>query len=131
MADSELAPTAPEFFVPDVAKAARFYVDVLGFKAHRVDPDFAVLGLGESIVMLADERMYGAMGGSTGGPRGAFVDIRIIVPDVDAVYRTCVELGASVVHDIADRPYGLRDFIIRDPNGFRLRFASPIFHSGH
>ena len=127
MADSELAPTAPEFFVPDVAEAVRFYVDVLGFQAHRVEPTFALLGLGESIVMLADERLYGAMGGATEGPRGAFVDIRIVVPDVDAVYRTCVDRGVTVVHDIADRHYGLRDFIVRDLNGFRLRFASPIF----
>lgn len=123
---SELAPTAPEFFVPDVSEAARFYVEALGFQPIRVEFAFAVLRLGDSIVMLADQQMYGGMGGSAAPERGAFVDIRIIVPDVDAVYDRCVERGVMVVHEIADRPYGLRDFIVRDLNGFRLRFASTV-----
>ncbi len=124
--DRELAPVAPEFFVPDVAASVRFYVEQLGFRPHRVEPDFAVLALGESIIMLADQRMYGAMGGAAAVERGAFVDIRFVVPDVDAVHRRCFERGVTIVHDIADRPYGLRDFIIRDSDGFRLRFASPL-----
>jgi uncharacterized glyoxalase superfamily protein PhnB len=114
-------------FVPDVRKAARFYVETLGFEELRADADFAIVILGEAVVMLADERMYGTMGGGTAGTtRGAHLDIRIVVPDVDAVHRRCVEAGVPIVHEIADRPYGLRDFIIRDPNGFRLRFASPL-----
>jgi uncharacterized glyoxalase superfamily protein PhnB len=77
--------------------------------------------------MLADQRMYADMGGSeTAAHRGAFIDVRIVVEDVDALYTRCVEASVPIVHDIADRPYGLRDFIIRDPNGFRLRFAAPL-----
>jgi hypothetical protein len=49
-----------------------------------------------------------------------------MVPDVDVVY-TCVrEAELKVLHDIGDCEYGLRDFIVRDLNGFRLRFASPL-----
>lgn len=33
--------------------------------------------------------------------------------------------GTRIALDIGDRYYGLRDFIIEDPNGYRLRFASP------
>jgi hypothetical protein len=32
----------------------------------------------------------------------------------------------SMALDIGDRPYGLRDFIVRDLNGYRLRFAAPL-----
>jgi hypothetical protein len=32
----------------------------------------------------------------------------------------------EIVHEIADRYYGLRDFVISDLNGFRLRFASSL-----
>jgi uncharacterized glyoxalase superfamily protein PhnB len=123
----ELAPVAPELFVHNVPAAVRFYTETLGFTAYRTDPTFAVLALGNAVVMLADQRMYGLMGGEPpGASRGSFVDIRIVVPDVDAMHRRCTEAGVTIVHDIADRPYGLRDFIIRDPNGFRLRFAAPI-----
>ncbi len=49
-----------------------------------------------------------------------------MVDDVDAMYRRATDNDVTIVHDIGDRPYGLRDFIIRDPDGFRLRFAAPV-----
>jgi pimeloyl-ACP methyl ester carboxylesterase len=59
---------------------------------------------------------YGAMGGTLGG--GAVgLDVRIVVADVDAVHRRARDAGVEIVHDIADRDYGLRDFIVRDLNG--------------
>ena len=57
-------------------------------------------------------------------PRGVGIDTRIMVDDVDAMYRRATDNGVTIVHDIGNRPYGLRDFIIRDPDGFRLRFAA-------
>ena len=125
---SEIAPVAPELFVPDVEAAVEFYTNTLGFQRHRVEPTFGIVGLGDAIVMFADQRMYGTMGGSAGSPtqRGAFVDIRIMVEDVDAAYKRCKGAGLEIVHDIGDRPYGLRDFIVKDLNGFRLRFASVL-----
>ena len=123
---AELAPVAPELFVADVADAATFYEQALGFRIVRREPDFAILALGRCVLMLADERMYGAMGGDASGRRGELIDVRFVVLDVDAMYRRAKDSGVAIVHDIADRPYGLRDFIMRDPHGFRLRFASPL-----
>ena len=121
-----LAAVAPEFFVPDVEAAVRFYEEKLGFTRLRVDPDFAIVRLGHAFVLLAAEALYVAMGGAVDQERGVGVDIRLMVSDVDEVYARCVANGVEVVHDIADRPYGLRDFIVRDLNGFRLRFASTL-----
>jgi uncharacterized glyoxalase superfamily protein PhnB len=124
----ENAAIAVELFVPDVKGAIAYYTDTLGFSFLRADPDgggnftFAALAWGEAFLMLMDERFYG--GPITG--RGAGVDVRIMVPDVDAVYARLQAAGVSIVHDIADRDYGLRDFIMRDPWGFRLRFASVL-----
>ncbi|SRR6266581_3932909 len=123
---AELAPVAPELFVPDVPEAARFYETALGFRIIRCEPDFAIVSLGECVIMLAAEAMYGSMGGENSGQRGQLIDIRLVVPDVDAMYRRAKENRVAIVHDIGDRPYGLRDFILRDPHGFRLRFASPL-----
>jgi hypothetical protein len=36
------------------------------------------------------------------------------------------DLGARVIIPIGDRYYGLRDFTIADPDGFGVRFASPL-----
>jgi uncharacterized glyoxalase superfamily protein PhnB len=130
----EVAPVCPELFVPDVGAAIRFYTGKLGFALYRVDPpgepgpasEFAILTLGRAVVMLAHDRLYEAMGGSTESPRGVAIDVRIMVDDADAMYNRCRESDVGIVHDIADRYYGLRDFVITDLNGFRLRFAAPL-----
>jgi len=130
MADpKELAPLAVELFVPNVTEAARYYADTLGFTILRTDPPdepvFAIAHLGEAVVMFMSDRFYA-------GPRsdldyrGAGVDIRLMVPDVDSVYERIRAAGLEVLHPIGDRDYGLRDFITRDPFGFRLRFASAL-----
>ncbi len=125
MADNdELALVAPELFVPNVDEAVRFYCDRLGFRLLRADPAFAIVMLGEAVVMLAHESLYPPIAPEE--RRGVALDVRLVVPDVDAMHGRCREQGVSIVHDIADREYGLRDFIIQDPNGFRLRFASPL-----
>jgi uncharacterized glyoxalase superfamily protein PhnB len=128
---TEEVPTAPELFVPDVQAAVDFYCGKLRFQTWRVEKAgeravFAVLWLERSVVLIADERMYAAMGGEPVEPRGRGIDIRIMVADVDAMHRRAQDGGLAVVHDIADREYGLRDFIVQDPWGFRWRFAAEL-----
>jgi uncharacterized glyoxalase superfamily protein PhnB len=130
----EVTPVCPELFVPDVGAAIDFYTGRLGFTLYRVDPpaepgpdsEFAILTLGRAVVMFAQDRLYEAMGGSTQSRRGVAIDVRIMVDDADAMYNRCRENGVEIVHEIADRYYGLRDFVITDLNGFRLRFAAPL-----
>ncbi len=127
----ESVPITVELFVPDVAASVQFYTDKLGFQLLRLErgtiggreqASFAVVGLEQAAFLIAHE---GLEGGLTLPPGGA-IDIRIMVQDVDAVYRRAREGAVEIVTGIADRDYGLRDFIIRDPNGFRLRFASAV-----
>ena len=123
----ELAPVAPELFVPDLAASVGFYTESLGFEALRVEPHFAVVALGEAIVMLAQESLPVV---APGAPRGLGIEVRIMVLDVDAVHQRLRENGVKLTRDIGDRDYGLRDFVVADPNGFRLRFASPLARLG-
>ncbi len=107
----------------------QFFADTLGFTILRTDPPdepvFAIAHLGEAVVMFMSDRFY-AGARSDLDYRGAGVDIRLKVPDVDAVYERIRAAGLEVLHPIGDRDYGLRDFIMRDPFGFRLRFASAL-----
>ena len=128
----ERALVAPELFVADVDAAVRFYTQKLGFELVRREQDggrgtFAIVALGEAIVMLADQAHYAPMGGGgIEGSRGSAIDVRFMVADVDSMYARCVAADVSIALDIADRYYGLRDFIVRDLNGYRLRFAAPL-----
>jgi len=131
MADPrELAPLSVELFVPDVAEATRYYADTLGFTVMRTDPlgdepIFAIAHLGEAVVMFMHDRFYAGTRADL-DYRGAGIDVRLMVPDVDAVYNRVRKAGVELMNPIGDREYGLRDFIMRDPFGFRLRFASAL-----
>jgi len=122
--NDELAPVAPEFFVPDVQAAVRFYVEKFGFEELRSEDGFAIVTLGEALIMFAHQALYGRWLEDV--PLGLAVDVRIMVPNVDAMHARCLDNGVEIVYDIGDREYGLRDFIVSDLNGFRLRFASPL-----
>ena len=45
------------------------------------------------------------------------------VPNVDAVYAGCVEKSLDVT-DLADRPYGMRDFDVTGPEGILIGIGS-------
>lgn len=51
-------------------------------------------------------------------------NLRIMIPDVDAKYEQCLQLGYTVVQELGDRKFVLRDFVVRDPDGFKIRFES-------
>ena len=129
----KLAPVAPEFFVRDVDASVAFYVDVLGFALIRADVNgegkrtFAVLARGAAEFLLAHEAFLGSANREAlPYPRAAGVDIRLMVDDVDAVFAHVVGAGAKIVLPLKDQEYGLRDFIVADPDGFRIRFAQRI-----
>ena len=136
MSDSiieKLALVAPEFFVRDVDLSIEFYVDKLGFTLVRADPDgsgrhsFAVLALGDAEFLLCHESFLGAANrAALPYPRSSGVDIRLMTDDVDGVYARVSGRGVRIVLPLRDEPYGLRDFTLEDPDGFRIRFAQRI-----
>jgi catechol 2,3-dioxygenase-like lactoylglutathione lyase family enzyme len=129
----QFAPVAPEFFVRDVDASIAYYTGVCGFTLIRSDRDpdgkasFAVLALGRAEFMFADERFLGTeTRAALTHPRAPGLDIRLMVSDVRAVYDRVRERGAKIQLPLKDQPYGLRDFTIKDPDGYRIRFAERI-----
>ncbi|MCC6268307.1 MAG: VOC family protein [Dehalococcoidia bacterium] len=108
-----------ELFVRDFAASLAFYTR-LGFEVEREEDDFAVLRWEGCGLFLQLSRRLGEL------PLRPAANIRVMVPDVDACWHLAGELRAPVFVPIGDRDYGLRDFIVTDPDGFGIRFASPI-----
>ncbi|MCW5831636.1 MAG: VOC family protein [Labilithrix sp.] len=92
-----------------------FYT-ALGFTLARRAGGFASLSFGGAWLFLAEEAPQ---------PRAEH-NLRVLVHDVDAAWQTARALGAEIARPIGDRDYGLRDFTLRDPDGFCVRFASVI-----
>jgi Glyoxalase/Bleomycin resistance protein/Dioxygenase superfamily. len=108
-----------EILVRDLERSLAFYT-ALGFSVERRDGGFAALRWGERWLFL-DERS------DLPEPHGpARANVRILTSDVDQVWVTVEALGIPAERSIADRYYGLRDFTVRDPDGFELRFATPL-----
>jgi uncharacterized glyoxalase superfamily protein PhnB len=102
----------PQLPVADVAEAQRYYRDVLGFQIAWIQGDrFGAVHSGSSELFLSRHE----------GPRPpATCCVRI--DDADGLYLIYRERGAEIVEAVATKPWGMREFAIRDPNGhvFRL-----------
>jgi catechol 2,3-dioxygenase-like lactoylglutathione lyase family enzyme len=109
--------------VQDLAKATHFYTEVLGFRRDPVDAkgwsfvskDAFKLMLGE----CADEVAAAEVGNHSWFAR-------VIVEGLDDYFRDITARGAEVISRPADRAYGLREFVVRTPDGHRLMFAERI-----
>lgn len=112
----------PYLHIAGAADAIEFYKHVFGAteRIRMGGPDgkvgHAELGIGDSVVMLADE--YPEM--DIRGPRaigGTPVALSIYVEDVDAVVARATQAGAIVKQPVEDRFYGDRVGQIEDPFG--------------
>jgi predicted enzyme related to lactoylglutathione lyase len=55
-------------------------------------------------------------------------DLTIEVTDVDAVHDIAVERGLEVIYPLTDEEWGVRRFLVTDPDGLILNVMSP--HGG-
>ena len=54
------------------------------------------------------------------------VNISIEVDDVDGAYAQAQAAGREIVRPIADEPWGIRRFFVREPSGLTINIASHI-----
>src|SRR5262249_9952759 len=108
-----------ELLVRDLKRSVAFY-RALGFHLLHENATFASL-------TWEDHRLYlDQRSDLPEAPALPVMNVRVMVPNVDRVWQQVNDLGVRVVAAIADRPYGLRDFTIADPDGFGVRFGSRL-----
>ena len=107
------------FSVADLAASLAWYRERLGFAEafQWGDPPFyaGVCRGAAAIHLTSDPERRAELGRST---------VALTVDDADAAHRELVDRGATVTVVIDDRPYGMRDFMVEDPDGNRLAFGS-------
>ena len=117
--------SAPHFFVTNLKRSLDFYVDVLGFDRPKLwgePPSFAMPRKDGYIVMLNQEE------GVTPNPNGkhSATDAYFWCEDIDEYYSLIRKKGARIL-GIEERPlYGMREFEVYDPDGYRLVFAEDM-----
>jgi len=116
--------------VKDVARAIAFARQVLGASLVYGDADFAVLRRDGAEWMLHADHTYSshpllALTGD-GALRGAGIEIRLHDHDPDAAEATAESLGHTVLAAAADKPHGLREAYIADPDGYVWVLDRPL-----
>lgn len=116
-----------EIVVTDIRRSAAFY-RALGFELLRDGGDFMELTWEDHRLFLAEVAAFRDVTGVAAPARPALpmANIRVMVPNVDDYWKLALEIGPPVIVPIADRYYGLRDFLIADPDGFGVRFATNL-----
>jgi catechol 2,3-dioxygenase-like lactoylglutathione lyase family enzyme len=106
---------AIELRVADLAASIAFYAEA-GFALERRTAGFATLQIDGRYLLLSEKPA------AVAGPNPP--NLRIAVEDVDAAFARAQALGWPVADGPADHGYGLRDFTVRDPDGYEVRFAA-------
>ena len=119
-----------ELFALDMEASIAFYTRVLGFELSRHEPgDYASLRLRGVVLGIGPVTKLPEEGGYFGREvatlrRGLGVEIVIEVDDVEGCHERVAASGHPILEPLQDRPWGLRDFRISDPDGYYLRITS-------
>jgi catechol 2,3-dioxygenase-like lactoylglutathione lyase family enzyme len=114
---------APQLIVADVKKTAEYYRDVLGFTIIEFFMDPPLYGMvqrdGFQVHFAkADDDAHTT--NHNEDLRKEITDLVIWVPEIDLFFEELKGRNADIVHDIVQRSYGSREFVIRDCNGYKI-----------
>ena len=108
--------------VRDVETALSFEQQVLGVNVVYNDPDIAVLRFGDAEWMVHADHTYQdhPLHGSLGKDiiRGIGAELRLHGCDPDVAEAAARDNGYTVLEGASDRPHGLREAYIIDPDGY-------------
>lgn len=109
-------------YVSDVLAAVEFYTNKLGFSLGFTwgdPPTMAGVNLGEVQIFLEQ-----------GTPKPEGCAVNFVIGDADELYEFQRTNGVDVVAPPGDRPYGLRDYTVRDLHGYTLGFGHYVYNVG-
>lgn len=110
--------------VSDIPSAVEFYIKKLGFQQAFTwgePPTFAGVNLGKVQIFLEK---------GTPTPSSEASAVYFIVGSPDQLYEFHRANGVEIAQTIGDRPYGIRDYTVRDLCGYYLVFGHHLFNDG-
>jgi catechol 2,3-dioxygenase-like lactoylglutathione lyase family enzyme len=112
-------------FVVDPHATAEFYKK-LGFEISRESDKMVVATIGDFEIHAHNEKEVDIRNETELKPRGAGVYIYVSVEDIDAFHASLLDKGLIPSSAPRDWPWGNREFVIKDPDGYKLVLYEPI-----
>jgi uncharacterized glyoxalase superfamily protein PhnB len=125
MTAPRLTSLAAVLVVGDVAASLAFFAERLGCtECFRVGdpPDYAAVERGALVVQLMPAHRAPAGRGQA--------QLHVMVEGLDALHQELVGRGCAIEVPPTAFWYGLREFSLRDPDGNRITFATPVTATG-
>lgn len=120
---TEFTRTMHVLAVPDAAETAVFFVDKLGFELAPVEDDgWRFLRRGACRVMAGS--CPDALHPSKLGDHNYFG--YFVVDDIDPLFAEYTARGVEILQPVADKPWGMREFPVRTPDGHRIMFGQDL-----
>jgi uncharacterized glyoxalase superfamily protein PhnB len=113
----------PSVFVTDYAVGMAYYIDVLGFTAlfeYGRPPFYAWVKRDAAVLAIRHVDSYPIDHAVGEDLLSAFIE----VTEVDALFAEMQSAGAAMHQAPRDEPWGGRSFIVRDPSGNLVQFAT-------
>ena len=109
-------------YVRDLDKTAEFY-ETLGFETRKREPDHITVysnWFWIDFLAVDNDKRAGYQELATPGSNGSGIFVYLSVDDVDDFYKGLLAAGLSPVGEPRNQPWGNREFILRDPDGYNL-----------
>ncbi|MGB1287539.1 MAG: GNAT family N-acetyltransferase [Aggregatilineales bacterium] len=117
----------PVLHVKDVTESAHFYRDKLGFEIdffYGDPPNYSIVSRGDWSGNLMSIHLSQSAEPHEINPTGHF--IVFMDSGIDALYERYRDNGVDIISIPANKPWGMREFIIKDINGYQLLFSTNI-----
>jgi catechol 2,3-dioxygenase-like lactoylglutathione lyase family enzyme len=108
--------------VHDIKKSADFFVDKLGFQITAEPPGWVFVKRDNCMIMLGECR--DAIPAGELGDHSYFGYLR--VDDVDRYYDELKAKAVEMMSTLSDKPWGMREFGVRTPDGHRIMIGQLI-----
>lgn len=108
--------------VHDLERSARYYRDVLGFEVREIgDPGWRFFVRDQCVIMAGGCR--DALSPRELGDHSYFAYLE--VDAIDRLYEAITTRGGTVIKELRNEPWGMREFGIRTVDGHRIMFGCP------
>ncbi len=115
----------PVIATDDIEKSLSYYIDVLGFLfdfKYGDPPVYAGVKSGSAEIYFTNNHDFVYIIKE----KNLHPEIFIWIEDVESLYREHVINGAQIIEPMFDRPWGARQYVIKEINGYYLKFAQPL-----
>ena len=115
----------PVIGTADVAGTISYFEETLGFKQQWIwgePPVYAGVRAGGALLYIChDPELASAI-----RERRLTPDIFLWVSDIGSIYEQHRSLHADITEELTERPWGVRQYVIREPNGYHLKIAESL-----